>query len=100
MLSEGEGKTKKYGAEHRRQWRKLHLGIDTETLSIRAIEVSSNRLGDAQVLPDLLKAMSSSTRPVGAEPMIQSKVTLQLPNEMPKRLSPYARMVNLGKPPG
>ncbi len=54
MLGEGEWKTKKHGAEYRRQWRKVHLGIDAETLEIRAIEVTSNRVGDAQVLPDLL----------------------------------------------
>jgi hypothetical protein len=60
MLGEGEWKTKKHGAEYRRQWRKIHLGIDNlkvtsaETLEIRAIEVTSNRVGDAQVLPDLL----------------------------------------------
>ena len=54
MLGEGEWKTKKYGAEYRREWRKVHLAIDAETLEIRAIEVTSNREGDAQVLPDLL----------------------------------------------
>lgn len=32
----------------------MHLGIDAETLEIRAIEVTSNRVGDAQILPDLL----------------------------------------------
>ena len=54
MLGEGEWKTKKHGADYRRQWRKVHLAIDAETLEIRAIEVTSNRVGDAQVLPDLL----------------------------------------------
>jgi len=32
MLGEGEWKTKKHGAEYRRQWRKVHLEIDAETL--------------------------------------------------------------------
>lgn len=31
-LGEGEWKTKKHGAERRRQWRKVHLGIDADTL--------------------------------------------------------------------
>ena len=30
FLGEGEWKTKKHGAERRRQWRKVHLGIDAE----------------------------------------------------------------------
>ena len=38
MLGEGEWKTKKHGAEYRRQWRKVHLGIDASTLEIRAME--------------------------------------------------------------
>jgi hypothetical protein len=54
MLGEGEWKTKKHGAEYRRQWRKVHLGIDASTLEIRAMEVIDNSIGDAPVLPTLL----------------------------------------------
>jgi IS5 family transposase len=54
MLGEGEWKTKKHGAEYRRQWRKVHLGIDAATLEIRAIEVTDNKTGDAPILPELL----------------------------------------------
>jgi len=32
MPGEGEWKTKKHGADYRRQWRKVHLGIDAATL--------------------------------------------------------------------
>ncbi|MDH0373765.1 IS5 family transposase, partial [Comamonas aquatica] len=31
FLGEGEWKCKKHGAEYRRQWRKLHIGIDADT---------------------------------------------------------------------
>jgi hypothetical protein len=54
ILGEGEWKTKKHGANYRRQWVKVHLGIDAETLEIRAIEVTSNQIGDAPMLPELL----------------------------------------------
>ena len=54
MLGEGEWKTKKHGADYRRQWRKVHLGIDAATLEIRAIEVTDNATGDAPMLPYLL----------------------------------------------
>ena len=54
MMGEGEWKTRKHGASYRRQWRKVHIGIDVETLDIRAIEVTTNAIGDAPVLPDLL----------------------------------------------
>ena len=54
MTGEGEWKTRKHGASYRRQWRKVHIGIDAETLDIRALEVTTNAIGDAPVLPDLL----------------------------------------------
>jgi hypothetical protein len=54
FLGEGEWKRKKHGPEYRREWRKVHLGIDAQTLEIRAIEVTSNAIGDAPMLPELL----------------------------------------------
>lgn len=54
FLGEGEWKRKKHGAEYRRQWRKVHLGIDARTLEIRAIEITDNGTGDAPMLPELL----------------------------------------------
>jgi len=35
FLGEGEWKRKKHQPEYHRQWRKLHTGIDAETLQIR-----------------------------------------------------------------
>ena len=59
MLGEGEWKRKKHGADYRRQWRKVHLGIDAQTLEIRAIEVTANSIGDAPMLPALLEQIPS-----------------------------------------
>lgn len=59
MLGEGEWKTKKHGADYRRQWRKVHLGIDAATLEIRAMEVTDNSIGDAPMLPYLLGQVST-----------------------------------------
>ena len=56
FLGEGEWKRKKHGAEYRRQWRKLHIGIDAKTLQIRAIQLTTNNVSDSQVLGDLLGA--------------------------------------------
>ncbi|SDM00136.1 Transposase DDE domain-containing protein [Aliiruegeria lutimaris] len=41
-------------AQKRRVWRKIHLGIDEETLEIRAVEVTASNVGDAPMLPELL----------------------------------------------
>jgi len=54
FLGESEWKCKKHGSEYRRQWRKLHLAIDAETLQIRAIQLTTNNVSDSQVLGDLL----------------------------------------------
>lgn len=42
------------GGPKRRVWRKIHLGIDEQTLEVRAVEITGNHIGDAPVLPDLL----------------------------------------------
>jgi len=42
FLGEGEWKTKKHGAERRRQWCKGHVGIDAENLQIRAMVVPAD----------------------------------------------------------
>jgi hypothetical protein len=47
-------KVSDFSTVRRRQWRKVHLGIDANTLEIRAIEVSDNSVGDAPMLPELL----------------------------------------------
>jgi hypothetical protein len=51
---EGEWHARKHGGPKRRVWRKIHLGIDEETLEIRAVEITGSHVGDAPVLPDLL----------------------------------------------
>ena len=59
FLGAGEWKTKKHGAERRRQWRKVHLGIDADTLQIRAIVVTTNEVGDSPVAVELLEQIPS-----------------------------------------
>lgn len=56
VKAEGDGEwlARKHGQCKPRAWRKVHLGIDAETLEIRAIETTGNRIGDAPVLADLL----------------------------------------------
>lgn len=51
---EGEWNARKHGGAKRRVWRKIHLGIDEETLEIRAVEITRSDVGDAPMLPELL----------------------------------------------
>ena len=55
FLGEGEWKRKKHQPEYRWQWRKMHIGIDAETLQIRAVQLTTNNVSDSQVLGDLLE---------------------------------------------
>lgn len=63
-MGEGEWSTRKHGASRPRQWCKVHLGIDAETLEVRAIEVSGSRVGDGPMLPKLLEQISPE-EPIG-----------------------------------
>jgi len=56
IKAEGEGEwfAKKHGASKPRQWCKVPLGIDADTLEIRAIEIPGSRVGGAPMRPELL----------------------------------------------
>ena len=57
---EGEWNARKHGGSKRRIWRKIHIGIDEETLEVRAVEVTGSNIGDAPVMPDLLNQIPPS----------------------------------------
>jgi hypothetical protein len=61
-MGEGEWSTRKHGACRPRRWCKVHLGIDAQTLEVRAIEVTGSRVGDGPMLPKLLEQISSEER--------------------------------------
>ncbi|WP_373418455.1 transposase [Sagittula sp. MA-2] len=50
----GEWQARKHGGAKRRLWRKIHIGVDEQTLEIRAIEITGSNIGDAPMLPELL----------------------------------------------
>ncbi|UYV39522.1 IS5 family transposase [Rhodobacteraceae bacterium D3-12] len=62
---EGEWNARKHGGSKRRIWRKIHLGIDEETLEVRAVEVTTSNVGDAPMLPELL-AQSPHDQNIGS----------------------------------
>ena len=54
FLGDGEWLARKHGTQRRRQYRKVHLAMDTATGDIRAVEFTSSDKGDSPVLPHLL----------------------------------------------
>lgn len=66
MKAENKGERrarKQYGATPQ-LWRKIHIGVDEQTLEIRAIETAGNNVGDVPILPELL-AQSPASEEVG-----------------------------------
>jgi hypothetical protein len=57
VYDEGEWKVRRHGADKRRTWRKLHLGIDTRTQHIICAEQSLESVGDNEVLPVMLNKL-------------------------------------------
>jgi hypothetical protein len=53
---EGEGgwNARKHGGPKRRVWRKIHIGIDEQTLKIRAVEITGSNTDGAPMLPHML----------------------------------------------
>lgn len=64
VRGDGEWQVRRHGPGRRRQWRKVHLAMDTATGDIRAVEFTSSREGDSPVLPSLL-AQLPSDQPLG-----------------------------------
>jgi hypothetical protein len=54
FLGDGEWQARKHGVQGRRQWRKVHLAMDTATSDIRAVDFTPSSDGDSPVLPELL----------------------------------------------
>jgi hypothetical protein len=112
---EGEWNARKHGGPKRRLWRKIHIGIDEQTLEIRAIEVTSSSIGDAPILPDLLNQIPPDQE-LGSVTAPSRQIALQSPagqwtehtthvnvtmRLLPEMLMPSyrrARMPNYGSP--
>ena len=54
VYGKGEWKVRCHGGSKRRTWRKLHVGVDAASDEIVAAAVTTNDLGDGQLLPELL----------------------------------------------
>ena len=112
---EGEWHARKHGGPKRRVWRKIHLGIDEQTLEIRAVEVTGSHIGDAPVLPDLLSqipageeigSVTAPSRQIAAQspagqwtaPMIPASAMMRSPTAAPTPSSRPARTRSRGRP--
>jgi hypothetical protein len=67
IYGEGEWKVRTHGWSRRRTWRKLHLGVDTESQGIIVGAVTTADVTDGEVLPDLLEGLRAAVATVIAD---------------------------------
>ena len=79
---EGEWNARKHGGSKHRIWRKIHIGIDEETLEVRAVEVTTNNVDDAPMLPELLGQIPLDQN-IGSVTADGAYATTRLPPAMP-----------------
>jgi len=61
VYGEGEWKQRIHGKQKRRTWRKLHLGVDSDTSEITAATLTDNTSGDGSQVEPLLEETLSDT---------------------------------------
>ncbi|WP_426960180.1 IS5 family transposase [Muricoccus radiodurans] len=65
VLGEGEWKVRKHGTNKRRVWRKVCLVIGANSHEVGAVEVTDQRHGDGEIVPNLLAQLPKAER-IGA----------------------------------
>jgi len=92
---EGDWNARKHGVPKRRMWRRLHVGIDEETLEVRAVEVRSTTLVTRPCYRSCL-TKSHLTTPSEAPrltgPMIRENAMMRLPRAALMPSYPRERM--------
>jgi hypothetical protein len=72
VYGEGEWKQRTHGKQKRRTWRKLHLGVDSDTGEITAATLTDNTSGDASqvesLLEETLSGSSEASDPEASDP--------------------------------
>ncbi len=67
VFGEGEWKVRQHGYSYRRTWRKLHLAVDERSHEVLAAALTTNDVGDNEMLPELLSAFDGPIEQVSAD---------------------------------
>lgn len=67
IFGQGEWRAKRFGEKGRKGWLKIHLAVDPETHLIEALQVTTDEIGDAQVLGSLLEETPKSVKTIIAD---------------------------------
>jgi hypothetical protein len=64
VYGEGEWKVRKFGYSKRRTWRKIHIGIDSDTQGIETVELTENDIDDAQMAEVMIDRLPESVKTI------------------------------------
>lgn len=67
VAGEGEWKVKIHGADNRRNWIKIHIGVDTRTQELVAAIITDEKTADSTVLPRIIESAPKSVTRVVAD---------------------------------
>jgi len=67
VYGEGEWKVRKHGYSKRRTWRKLHLAVDEATGEVEAVVLTTAKVDDAAVVPELLTQTNARVEQLSAD---------------------------------
>ncbi len=96
----GEWLAERHGGENRRQWRKLHLGLDPDSSELVARDLTSRYVADVTVLPDLLKQVEGRIETFLADPAYDGDPTYSLLINRPQALPLPQAVIPPRRPPG
>jgi len=65
VYGEGEWKVRQYGADKRRKWKKLHIGIDPKTGKVQIHEITDSNISDTEVGCQLIKRLKKVKKVYG-----------------------------------
>jgi IS5 family transposase len=67
VYGEGEWKVRQHGKSKRRVWRKVHVGVETDSREIVTVQMSGSNVHEADVFPELLEQMDFPVEQVSAD---------------------------------
>lgn len=101
VKGKGEWNARKHGGTKRRAWRKIHIGIDEQTLDIQAAEFINCYISDAPYCPNCSTRSVTIRRSPVPSPMVPStpaSATMPLPPEARSQRYLPARTLSPGNP--
>ena len=67
IFGDGEWHRKKHGICRRRQWRKLHLGVDEKSGQIITLGFSDNKTGDGELFPNIINTIEEELEQISVD---------------------------------